>query len=449
MTMLSTIEALRSRALPARALAERCLAAARDPGGEGIRVYTELFEETALGAAEASDRRLAQGHPARPLEGLAVSVKDLFDVQGSVTRAASIALPGAAPAERDAPAIARLREAGAVLVGRTNMTEFAYSGLGLNPHFGTPLNPYERAARRIPGGSSSGAAVSVSDRMAVAALGSDTGGSIRIPAALCGLVGWKPTVSRIPRQGMYPLAASFDSIGPIAADVATCAWLDTILSGEASPPEPRGDLSGVRLAIPQALLSADTDATVACAIGLALEALRRAGALLVELPLPEIVEIPKVGAGVVIAGCEAYAWHRRNLAEQGPLYDPRVRARLERGAGYAAWEYLDALRCRSASIAAVGRALAGFDGWLMPTVPIVAPRLAALADNAAYVATNQLVLRNTSIVNFLGGCAITLPCHRPGEAPVGLTLAAIGARDHAVLALAPALERVLGERNAQ
>jgi aspartyl-tRNA(Asn)/glutamyl-tRNA(Gln) amidotransferase subunit A len=425
------------------ALTEQCLAAARDPGGEGGRVYTELFEETALEQARQADGRLAQGHPARALEGLPISVKDLFDIAGSVTRAASIALPEALPAQADAPAIGRLRAAGAVILGKTNMTEFAYSGLGLNPHFGTPLNPFDRAARRIPGGSSSGAAVSVSDRMAIAAIGSDTGGSIRIPAALCGLVGWKPTVSRVSREGVYPLSNSFDSIGPIAADVASCALLDQVLSGGTARTEPRRDLLGVRLAIPSRLLSADTDSPVAASISRALTRLSKAGAVLAELPLPEIVEVPAVGAGVVIVGSEAYAWHRRNLSAHGSLYDPRVRMRLERGAGYSAWEYLDALRCRAASIEAASRALHGFDGWLMPTVPIIAPPIADLAGDEAYVETNKLMLRNTSIVNFLGGCAISLPCHAPGEPPVGLTLAALGNSDLRVLAIAAALERAL------
>jgi aspartyl-tRNA(Asn)/glutamyl-tRNA(Gln) amidotransferase subunit A len=425
------------------ALTKQCLAAARDPGGEGGRVYTELFEETALEHARQADSRLANGRPARALEGLPISVKDLFDIAGSVTRAASLALPDALPAQADAPAIARLRAAGAILLGKTNMTEFAYSGLGLNPHFGTPLNPFDRRSQRIPGGSSSGAAVSVSDRMAIAAIGSDTGGSIRIPAALCGLVGWKPTVSRISREGVYPLSTSFDSIGPIAADVASCARLDQVLSGETARTEPHRDLLGVRLALPSRLLSADADSAVAAAIGRALTRLSEAGAVLAELPLPEIVEVPTVGAGVVIVASEAYAWHRRNLTAHGSLYDPRVRTRLERGAAYSAWEYLDALRCRAASIEAAGRALQGFDGWLMPTVPVIAPRIADLAGDGAYVETNKLMLRNSSIVNFLGGCAISLPCHAPGEPPVGLTLAAPGNSDLRILAIAAALERAL------
>jgi aspartyl-tRNA(Asn)/glutamyl-tRNA(Gln) amidotransferase subunit A len=313
----------------------------------------------------------------------------------------------------------------------------------LNPHFGTPLNPFDRRAQRIPGGSSSGAAVSVSDRMAFAAVGSDTGGSIRIPAALCGLVGWKPTVSRVSRQGVYPLSTSFDSIGPIAADVASCVRLDQVLSGETARAAPREDLEGVRLAVPGKLLSADTDSPVAAAIGRALSSLSKAGAILAELPLPEIVEVPTVGAGVVIVGSEAYAWHRRNIAAHGSLYDPRVRVRLERGAAYSAWEYLDALRCRTAAIEAASHALHGFDGWLMPTVPVIAPRIADLAAEQAYLETNKLMLRNSSIVNFLGGCAVSLPCHAPGEPPVGLTMAALGDADRRVLAIAAALERAL------
>lgn len=424
---------------------ERCLAAARDPRGEGARVYTELFEESAREAAARSDARLASGAPARALEGMPISVKDLFDVQGSVTRAASVALPDARPAAEDAPAIARLREAGAVLVGRTNMTEFAYSGLGLNPHYGTPLNPFDRAARRIPGGSSSGAAVSVTDGMAAAAIGSDTGGSIRIPAALCGLVGWKPTAARISRAGVYPLSTSFDSIGPIARDVATCASIDQVMAGGAAPAEPVRDARAIRLAVPTELVCADTDAAVSAALGRALSRLGAAGVRLAERSLPEIAGIPAAGAGPVIVGSEAYAWHRTNLARHGADYDPRVRTRLERGAAYAAWEYLDALRCRAASIAAVTRALEGFDGWLMPTVPIIAPRIDALAADEAYVETNKLVLRNSSIVNFLNGCAISLPIHLTGEAPVGLTFAGLGHRDGHVLAAAAALERILGE----
>lgn len=432
-----------SRRPTARALAERCIAAARDPDGEGPRIYTELFEPAALRAADEADQRLRLDTPVRALEGAPISVKDLFDVAGSVTRAGSIARPEAELAPADAAAVERLRAAGAVIVGKTNMTEFAYSGLGLNPHFGTPLNPFDRAARRIPGGSSSGAAVSVSDGMAAAALGTDTGGSIRIPAALCGLVGWKPTAARISRQGVLPLSTSLDSVGPIAADVAFCALIDAVLSGDAGTRAPLPSLNGVLLALPAGLLGADTDAAVGSALERALTNISKAGATLVETALTPIVQVPSVGAGVVVVGAEAYAWHRRNLVQHGALYDPRVRARLERGAAFTAFEYLDALKCREASIAAATAELAGFDGWLMPTVPVIAPRIADLAEDEAYVETNKLILRNSAIVNFLDGCAISLPCHLPGEAPVGLTLAGLGRSDLRILSVAGTLEKVL------
>jgi aspartyl-tRNA(Asn)/glutamyl-tRNA(Gln) amidotransferase subunit A len=443
MKLLDAVRALKARETSATSLTERCLAAARDPKGEGARVYTELFENAAMRAAADADLRLCGRAAPRELDGVPISVKDLFDVAGSVTRAASRARPLALPAATDAPVIAKLRAAGAVILGKTNMTEFAYSGLGLNPHFGTPLNPFDRSAQRIPGGSSSGAAVSVSDEMAAAALGSDTGGSIRIPAALCGLVGWKPTATRVSRDGALPLSTSLDSIGPIASDVASCALIDSILTGDAIAARPLGELSGIRLAIPEKLLAADTDSAVGTAISRALSRISGAGASLTEVPLPQIVDVPTVGAGVVIVAAEAYAWHRLNLERHGSLYDPRVRMRLERGAAYAAGAYLDALRCRAASIEAATRALCGFDGWLMPTVPVIAPRIADLVRDDIYVETNKLVLRNSSIVNFLDGCAISIPCHRPGEAPVGLTLAALGGSDLRVLEIARAMERVL------
>lgn len=442
MTLASLEQGLRSGSTSALDLALKCLAAARN--GEGPRVYLERFEKSAPREAERSDAHRSAGERARPLEGIPVSIKDLFDVAGRITRAASPARPGASPALADAPAVARLRAAGAVIIGATNMTEFAYSGLGLNPHFGTPLNPFDRAARRVPGGSSSGAAVSVTDDMAALALGSDTGGSVRIPAAFCGLVGFKPTAARISRAGVLPLSTSFDSVGPLATDVAGCLRADAVLAddGGAGSRERRNP-ADVRLLIAQRLRSLDVDPTVAAALDRAFERLARAGVELEERVIPAIEDVPGAGLGPVIVGCEAYAWHRENLARHGSLYDPRVRARLELGAGFYGWQYVDALARRARFITEAETALGGFDGWLMPTVPIVAPRIETLADDEAYVAINRLVLRNSSIVNFLDGCAVSLPCHRPGEAPVGLTLAGLAYWDARILAVAQALEPIV------
>ena len=445
MTLTQVIHRLKAGEDSPEAILESCLAAARNPDGEGVRVFTEIFAADANSAVGLARQRL-RGGVGRALEGVPISVKDLFDVSGSVTRAGSRASPHVAPASADADAVALLRAAGAIIVGKTNMTEFAYSGVGLNPHFGTPLNPYDRDTERIPGGSSSGAAVSVSDRMAFAALGTDTGGSIRIPAALCGLVGWKPTAYGVSLGGVLPLSPTLDSVGPIARDVAGCALIDSILTGRARGAE-RGDQSPsrVRLAIPTGLFHRDLDAAVATAMERALRLLSRSGVVLVELPLPEIAQVPDGGAAPVIVASEAYAWHRDNLSKNGDRYDPRVRARLNRGAAYSAWEYVNALNCRASNIASASIALQGFDGWLMPTVPVIAPPMEGCSQDEHFTRINALLLRNPSIVNFLNGCAISLPCHLPGEAPVGLTLAGLAGKDAQILAIASTIEQTFNQ----
>src|SRR5947209_7127231 len=205
-----------------RGLTEECLARIENKAGEGQRTFLKVHAEAALAAADFHDRMRASGAAVSRFAGIPISIKDLFDIAGDVTTAGTMVLRDAAPAAADAPAVARLRAAGFVAIGRTNMTEFAFSGIGINPHYGTPLSPYDRKARRIPGGSSSGAAVSVSDGMAIGAIGTDTGGSCRIPAALCGVVGFKPTAARVPKQGAFPLSITLDSIGPVAASVACC-----------------------------------------------------------------------------------------------------------------------------------------------------------------------------------------------------------------------------------
>src|SRR6266404_4067777 len=213
-----------------RSLVEECLARIADPAGEGRRVFLKIHADTARAAADAYDALRRHGAAPSLFAGIPISVKDLFDVAGDVTTAGSVALRHAPPATRDATAITRLRAAGFIPIGRTNMTEFAFSGLGINPHYDTPRNPYDRKTGRIPGGSSSGAAVSVTDSMAFGAVGTDTGGSCRIPAALCGLVSFKPTAKRIPLGGVLPLSSSLDSIGPLAASVVCCAALDAVLA---------------------------------------------------------------------------------------------------------------------------------------------------------------------------------------------------------------------------
>jgi aspartyl-tRNA(Asn)/glutamyl-tRNA(Gln) amidotransferase subunit A len=448
MPSLPTVQQLQTALAAGRtsavALTEAALARAHDPAGEGARVFTQLDAGRALAAARASDTLRAAGIVRSPLEGLPISVKDLFDVAGQVTTAGSVVLKNAAPAAHNAPVIDRLIASGAVIVGRTNMTEFAFSGLGLNPHYGAPKNPWDRATGRIPGGSSSGAAVSVTDGMAVVGIGSDTGGSVRIPSALCGLTGFKPTQQRVPTQGALPLSTSLDSIGPLAASVACCAVVDAILAGEPPQPLPARSLRGTRLAVPSTVVLDGMDATVAAAFERACATLAAAGARIQPIAVPELAELATLFARGTLAGAEAWAWHRALLAKRAADYDPRVGTRIQAGSSMSAADYIDLTQARQRWIAQVSARIAGFDALLMPTVPTIAPPIANLqTSDAAYFAANGLMLRNPSLINFLDGCALSLPCHRPGEAPAGLMLAAAAGRDHEVLALGVAVESAL------
>ena len=425
-------------------LTDAALARAQDSAGEGARAFTLLTAERARAAAQASDTLRAAGIVRSPLEGIPVSVKDLFDVAGQVTTAGSAVLKGAAPATRNAPVIDRLIAAGAVIVGRTNMTEFAFSGLGLNPHYGTPKNPWDRATGRIPGGSSSGAAVSVTDGMAVVGIGSDTGGSVRIPSALCGLTGFKPTQRRVPIADTVPLSTSLDSIGPLAASVRDCAIVDAILAGEPVPEATARPLRDTRLAIPATLALDGMDATVAAAFDRACQRLTEAGAHLSRIEVPEFAELGALHARGTLAAAEAWAWHRSLLAERAAEYDPRVSARIRGAQAMGAADYIDLQQARRRWIAQVEARTAPYDALLMPTVPVVAPPIAELqASDDAYTAANGLILRNCTFINFLDGCALSLPCHRTGEAPVGLMLAGPAMADARILALGAAVEAAL------
>ncbi|WP_063777978.1 amidase, partial [Burkholderia gladioli] len=348
----------------------------------------------------------------------------------------------------DAPAVARLRRAGAVIVGRTNMSEFAFSGLGLNPHYGTPRSPYRREVAgeaRITGGSSSGAAASVADGMAAVALGTDTGGSIRIPAALCGLTGFKPTASRVPRSGGVPLSTTLDSFGPIGVSVACCALVDRILAGLAPRVPAARPLEGVRLGVLNHYVTDGMDAEVGAAFDAALRHLEAAGAIVSDLrfaPLDRLPEINRFGFSPI----EAYAWHRPLLADRRDQYDPRVLARILKGETASAADYLDLIAARAAMLDEAEQTLwSRVDAVLAPTVPVVPPRIAELeADDEAFGRTNALILRNPSAFNFLDACALSVPCHPRDAAPVGLMLAAGPHRDDALLAIGQAVEAVLG-----
>lgn len=427
-----------------RALCDEALARIDNPSGEGAHAFTEVYRDTARAEADAADAQREAGNVASPLAGLPVSIKDLFDVAGRTTRAGSVVLDAAAPALADATIVARLRAAGAVIVGKTNMTEFAYSGLDINPHYGTPRAPYDRATGRIPGGSSSGAAVSVTDGMAVVAIGTDTGGSVRIPSAFCGLTGFKPTAHRIPLGGAYPLSFTLDSIGPLARSVADCAIVDAILAGDMPAALEATPLQGLRFLAPVNHVRVALDDTITTAFEAALGALRSAGAQIDERPLAAFERLPALQGKVNISAVESWWWHRDMLARDEPRYDVEIARRIRAGEGISAADYLDLLRGRRAYIEAVAAETAGYDALLWPTVAIVPPPITELlADPAEYARVNALVLRNTSAVNVLDGCALSLPMAAANGAPAGLMVAGRRDEDSALLRIGSSVETVL------
>jgi len=444
--MVSIVQAerdLRTGTETSGGLTVACFARIEDPEGEGSRTFIRLFKTQALAVASATDAMRAAGLPPGPLAGIPISVKDLFDIKGVTTLAGSKALADNPPASRDAPVVARLRAAGAVIVGTTNMTEFAFGGLGLNPHYGTPLNAWERDVGRIPGGSSSGAAVSVTDGMAIAAIGTDTAGSVRIPAALCGIVGFKPTARRVSCEGMVPLATTLDSVGPLAWTVDCCARLDGILAGEQAAQLPPVPISSLRLGIPKTLVFDGIDHRVAESFSRAVSWLTEAGCQVTEIALPEIGELPHINSRGGFAVAEAHAWHHALLERKSHLYDPVIAKRLATGAAITAREYIELLRIRANLINQADAASRPFDGLILPTIAVVAPRVSDLATDSAWLDANRLLIRNTSIANFLDRCAITLPCHLPDAPPVGLMIIGETMGDRRLLAVARTVEAVI------
>jgi amidase/aspartyl-tRNA(Asn)/glutamyl-tRNA(Gln) amidotransferase subunit A len=457
--MLEDLHATRQRIASGHGSAalemDRCIAMALSPACDGAFLQT-MFDEAGAAAQGA-------GAAAQPLAGLSVSVKDLFDVAGQTTAAGSRALADAPAALADCPAVARLKAAGGVVIARANMVEFAFSGVGINPHFGTPVawdGRYNQPAggaggpARIPGGSSSGSAISVATGAAFVGLGSDTGGSIRIPAALNGIVGFKNTARLVPTQGALPLSTTLDTACAMTRSVRDAMVAHEVLAARRIV-RSNAPLSNYRLAVATTGMLDALDATVARAFARTLKVLSAAGARIEEIPLPAIRELGAIQSTGGFSAAESYRWHRSLLERHANEYDPRVLARIRRGATMKAYEYLDLIEARRRWIDDVQAALTGFDAVLSPTVPIVAPpiddvapaqgRDAALdaARDAEFFRVNALLLRNTSVVNMLDGCAISIPCHAPDELPAGLMLWHGALRDDAVLNIALQAEQAL------
>jgi len=416
---------------------ERAIGIAQSPACRHVFTRT-LFDE--------ARRQVAGSAPQSRLAGLAFTAKDLFDIEGQPTPAGSVVLSHAPAAKADAVAVARLRAAGGVLTGRTNMTEFAFSGVGVNPHHGTPANASDAATPRIPGGSSSGAAVSVATGAAFIGLGSDTGGSIRIPAALNGIVGFKSTARLVPTQGALPLSSTLDTVCAMTRSVRDAITAHEILAARRVTAG-AASLGAYRLAVVKNVFLDGIEPAVARAFEHALRALSGGGARIEEIELPELAELQAINATGGFSAAESYAWHRLLLERSGAGYDPRVAQRILKGAAMKAHEYIDLVHARQAWIARVEAVLSPFDAVLSPTVPITAPAIAGVAPGAErddeFFRINALLLRNPSIVNMLDGCAISLPCHAAGELPAGLMLWHAALRDDAVLAVALQAEQAL------
>ena len=447
MSVVELAQLLASRKITSRQLVEQSLAAIKDPAGEGARTFLLLHETEALATADRVDAQRRDGAKLHALAGIPISIKDLFDEANVVTLGGSTVLAGTPPATRDSTVVARLRKAGAVIVGRTNLTEFAYSGLGINPHYGTPKNTFDRASGRIPGGSSSGAAISITDGMAAGAIGTDTGGSIRIPAALNGLVGFKPTARRVPLDGVLPLSFTLDSAGPIAATVADCALLDQVLSADPEGVPAPARLSSLHFAVPKTVFQDDLSAAVAAAFSAALGHLSAAGAKITELPMAEFSQAAAANPRGALSSAEAWSSHRRWLKDGADKYDPRVLSRIRPGEAMSAADYIEILQLRRRFVGTVTAAASGYDAMLMPTTPETAPTIAETTrDDTNYYRLNSRMLRNPSMVNLFDGCALSVPCHDPGSAPVGLMIAGTQDTDRRILAIGLAVEEIVRMR---
>ena len=443
--LIATLQAISNGQTTPENELRQCLAVAQGPSCKHVFLGLSSLDSL-LGELRAGQNGL--------LRGLPVSVKDLFDVKEQTTTAGSLVLTNEPPALQDSAAITRLRKAGASVLGRTNMVEFAFSGVGINPHHGTPQawdalsdQPAQWAGKcLIPGGSSSGAAVSVATGACFIGLGSDTGGSIRIPAAFNGLIGFKSTARRVPVRGALPLSTTLDTVCAITRSVRDAVFAHEVLAAR-SVPRDRRPLKDLRLLVCKTLMLDDMDSGTQKALERSLSRLSKAGAQLVEKDLPELHELPSLMATGGFSGPESFAWHRARLERERHRYDPRVALRIERGGQMRAHEYIDLMAQRTRWVRRLEDRLVGFDAVLSPTTPIAGIPFEQVAPgeerDAEFFRINGLLLRNTSAVNTLDGCAITIPCHLPGETPMGLMAWHAAMHDDVLLHLAQLLETEL------
>ena len=419
-------------------LVRTCLAhvSAYDPSNT---VFLELFRD-AQEQADHIDQQRASGVPLPPYAGIPISVKALFDVAGHITTAGSRVLAEQARSEQDSTAVARLKRAGFIIVGATNMTEFAYSGLGMNPHYGTPRNALD--PDRIPGGSSSGAAVSVANGMCAAGIGTDTGGSCRIPAAFNGLVGFKPTASRVPKDGVFPLSPSLDSVGSIAATVECCSILDAVMSGNETVTHSPLTINGLRLGVLRTLAFDDADAMITSSFNSAIDQLVSAGADVVDVEIASLEHLAEVSTSGGVVAHEAFNRHQDLIELGASQYDPRVLSRIEKGRHQTAAQLEAYLNIRRAITDELNLRARDVDAIIYPTTPIMAPTRQSLDGDDAYNRANLLCLRNPTVTNLADGCSLSLPIKLHNGLSAGFCLVHRNGADAHLLSVAKEVERV-------
>jgi len=426
-----------------RDLTEACLARIEDEAGEGARVFLSTDAEGAIATADFMDARRRVGRAPSPYAGIPISLKDLFDVAGEVTAAGSTILRSSEPVTADATCVSRLRAAGFVFMGRTNMTEFAYSGVGVNPHYGTPKSVWDRAQGRIPGGSSSGAAVSVADGMAYMGLGTDTGGSCRVPAAFNGITGYKSSTGRVPRDGVFPLSDTLDTVGPLANSVQCCSIIDAMMAGDRTGNVLARDPATLRFGILQHVAMDTMDPEVATAFDAAIKTLGKAGVVFSEVAFPDLTELPALNAKGGISAAEAMNVHAEMLERHGDEYHQMVRTRILSGLNVTGPELVEHYRRRKEMISKFERLCSGLDGFILPTVPILPPLISEVEKDDRYGPLNFLCLRNTFLGNFLDSCAISVPMTARGEAPAGIMIMRLHGQDTELFNAAAAVEAIL------
>ncbi|MBX2867465.1 MAG: hypothetical protein KTR18_02235 [Acidiferrobacterales bacterium] len=397
------------------------------------------------------DNDRASGCHGSPLAGVPITLKDLFGMKGQATLAASKALEGIAPIEdADADVVAPLRQAGMLVAGRTNMSEFAFSGMGRNPHFPSLISVWDQQTGRLPGGSSSGSAVSVAMGMVPGTLGSDTAGSCRIPAAFNGIVGVKPTHGRLSLKGVYPLSPTSDAPGPLAVDVDSCFLLDHFMRGAYQPTEGLPsidliDISDIRVLVPEGVVMSELDEVVSSTFEVALTWLEQAGCKVVRSSMPVIDDCAELFLTRPVVPYEAWQHHQHMIEAKGDLYDPFVAGRTRAASRISVEEqqsrYDDKARCVTRFNQAFTESK--IDLVVYPTVQCIPPALSEIEDPADMPAVNLRCLRNTATVNYFDGCSISVPCHHPGDAPVGLMLSAMGGHDQRLYTFASVIEKVI------